>query len=858
MNYNQTIYKETLYMQIREILGDPKNFIKSNKGRRKSVNDKLSELCILANHTSIFNINNYRHKNLNDEYDLFKKLFEDAFNKTVERINSSGMNRKFDVVIDFLISYLANMGYINKNHVTNSRVRKKISSDQIFNICILSATSLLKYDYQLKDVDPGFNEILHVKFVKSLSKNLLMHIGAIILHNNIQASGALKVIIDHASQIVIENVCLVELSYQISGLFEECAISKTRYIRFNGDIKSYKVIEISHKLLSEHIIPTHMPRIIEPDNTYDNIDDYYNLSKPISNGLSRVTMSTATRDALIISHKKRFRINPDAINLFKLIDEMPYDVVKNIDSLPFTPIKHLEHMSKEIDDMLDNISDEISDKIRSEFRDIKSKKSNYNPKEMDIASFISNKTRIDINTINIHMDYYKKVKILKERKRLRCLHNTTIKFAELFIDFPIYFVNTYDYRLRMYPYSYFFSRTTGMYKYLVSEFELTKVSPEGYINMVIAYTKNFPIQYEYLGDICVERIDYIKEHFKPLNIEDLFEKSSYFYYALLGNEIYKLRDENKTNFLIEIDQKSSSCVFMSILLGHAQLAQKCNLMSKDFSDPAIILMNRSHDYYNGKISDESLKIISLNRRIHKSLLMCFCYNQTLYGRSIDLRNYLSLDSDINYISTTYPDFINNVFNNISIKRDSVNNIVKYYLENSEDGIIIDTLDGSRVSWFMFTTKKHNNGVEKRKFKSAITEENISYSLKTYDTNTIDMRKIILGLLPSLIHSIDGAIMRMIIVEVNTRYNYTINHLHDSIQFHPNQYRNILEAISEVYTNNNLESCIDRCLFNNMSNNLLVEKKVIFDKMVTEFKSYNYKKISVTKETFDPSKMYPFE
>jgi hypothetical protein len=52
----------------------------------------------------------------------------------------------------------------------------------------------------------------------------------------------------------------------------------------------------------------------------------------------------------------------------------------------------------------------------------------------------------------------------------------------------------------MYPYTYFFSRTTGIYKYLVTEYEQTKLTPEGYINMVKAYVNNFPSKYVHLGD----------------------------------------------------------------------------------------------------------------------------------------------------------------------------------------------------------------------------------------------------------------------------------------------------------------------------------------------------------------------
>jgi hypothetical protein len=34
-----------------------------------------------------------------------------------------------------------------------------------------------------------------------------------------------------------------------------------------------------------------------------------------------------------------------------------------------------------------------------------------------------------------------------------------------------------------------------------------------------------------------------------------------------------------------------------------------------------------------------------------------------------------------------------------LKKEALNKIVKYYLENSQEGITIDTLDGSKVSWY---------------------------------------------------------------------------------------------------------------------------------------------------------------
>ena len=42
--YNETIYKDSLYKQIKNILGDPKAFIKSRRDRKEIIYYKLNYL----------------------------------------------------------------------------------------------------------------------------------------------------------------------------------------------------------------------------------------------------------------------------------------------------------------------------------------------------------------------------------------------------------------------------------------------------------------------------------------------------------------------------------------------------------------------------------------------------------------------------------------------------------------------------------------------------------------------------------------------------------------------------------------------------------------------------------------------
>jgi hypothetical protein len=849
--YSQTLYKDNLYKQIRETLGCSKAFIKANKIRRSLVQEKLSELCLLANHTSIFNINTMKHENMINEYESFNHIFNRSINKKYKRVDSSDMSRQIEIVISDIYEYLRSSGYITDS-IDVIKVKSSIISEEICNICLLSSVPLIKYDHTLKGIESNHNEFLSVNFINNLSKNLLIHLSSIIVQNHIQTSTIIKHILDHSSIIIAKSRAITNISYQISEIFESCVLDDSRVYHCRATGKSYKLMSIPEYILSSYILPTHMPRIVEPDSTHDNNKDYSIYSKSISEGISSIDISSETRNALIISQKKKFRINNEAIKLFNIIDELPYEIVKNIKCLPFTPIKHLEYLDNIIINMKYNINDDISKQISYELYNIMKSDIKVN----NIVDELSIKLNIDNDIIDYHLKYYNYKKEYNDKLRLRKLHNTTIKFAELFIDFTIYFTSCYDYRLRMYPYSYFFSRTTGIYKYLVSEFEYTRVSPEGYITMVKAYINNFEEKYTYLGEISVNNIKNIKDNFKPLDISDIINESSYFYYYLLGNEIYKLRNTDKTNFMIEIDQKSSSTVFMSIILGDKKLASQCNLISNSVNDPPKILMSKFESFYKYKVSNDTLKEFTTNRKVHKYLLMCFCYNQTHYGRTELIKEYISNYKDVSYISSTYPSFIDTVFDNLSIKKDKLNNIIRYYTINSNESIKIDTIDGSKISWFIF--KKRDNKFDKNKYKSVLVDIYISYSNKRYEEEKSDVHKTVVGLIPSFIHSLDAAIMRKIINKVYIDNKYIINHLHDSIQLHPNQYNKVLDSISYVYLNSNLDKCLDNCLLKNLSNNLIVEKREIFEKLIDEFKSSNYEELVLTKEKFNVRGMFPFE
>jgi hypothetical protein len=148
----------------------------------------------------------------------------------------------------------------------------------------------------------------------------------------------------------------------------------------------------------------------------------------------------------------------------------------------------------------------------------------------------------------------------------------------------------------------------------------------------------------------------------------------------------------------------------------------------------------------------------------------------------------------------------------------------------------------------------------KKYKSPITGKNISYRPKNLYLHKRDTRKILSGFLASYIHSIDGAIMRLILKGVykSSGNGYIISHLHDSIQYHPNQYYNVMESVRNVYSSDRLKNVIDKTLFENLEAGLPADKRKEFNLLVSKFNDCSTKKVNITAENIKPRLLYPLQ
>ena len=232
--------------------------------------------------------------------------------------------------------------------------------------------------------------------------------------------------------------------------------------------------------------------------------------------------------------------------------------------------------------------------------------------------------------------------------------------------------------------------------------------------MIKAYYYNFNEEYKNFVEFSSNNFEsdnyhnIIKKNFKKVSNNRIYTKESFFYIKLLEKEIIDMFNNNfKTRFMIEIDQKSSSSVFLSLVLGNKKLSEKSNLISNE-NDPPKYLMNASKEFFDKipSISDESKNILYNNRDLHKQLFMRYCYNQSFFGRVLTIIDNFNIDMEsAQIISKHYNNFLNRKMDGVKDQINRVNKIVKYVIKRNNVRVLIKTINGYLINWKIFKKSK---------------------------------------------------------------------------------------------------------------------------------------------------------
>merc|ERR1711871_836373 len=159
--------------------------------------------------------------------------------------------------------------------------------------------------------------------------------------------------------------------------------------------------------------------------------------------------------------------------------------------------------------------------------------------------------------------------------------------ADCLIGYTLYYPTKFDYRGRQYPLAKFAANTSGNYRYLVKikdKYTINTTGLEEVFKAIYSNTASEEKATEFLASGSCYKLskkDLYKELLAFLNKNTPSEqcfRTNFIYKTLLINKFKSLRDAKfKTSIRVERDQKSSSSVFMAMLLRNRALASKSSL-----------------------------------------------------------------------------------------------------------------------------------------------------------------------------------------------------------------------------------------------------------------------------------------
>lgn len=427
-------------------------------------------------------------------------------------------------------------------------------------------------------------------------------------------------------------------------------------------------------------------------------------------------------------------------------------------------------------------------------------------------------------------------------------------------------------RLRLYPLEHWISRTSGVLKHLLCDYNSITLTVKGLINLMQAYfacDKNCGesldkyLSSKHITDNNLSNKKLLYNFFHN-NYLDFTKIKNTLYFMHLHMELIKSEKINKTDVNVELDQTASSIVFLSLLLRDKKMAKSANLISPEKSCPYTFVMSYFEKFasnYMTNLDQTAIIFLKSSRKLHKYALMCYIYNQTHLGRIQDFKSvwieeykrYPTIEEikTLNEFAVKYNDFIELIFPNTKKKLELLNKAV-ILAANTTGKTTIATLEGEILTWYFYKSTK----LVPYKFNPS-TMASKSNRLNAIQSNkTLDINAHTKKFLSYLIHSIDAAVLRYIIRKFTEKFNYKINHLHDCILLHPNYVEDFYSVINELYNSDIMYNIADKLVFDPIKGSLPLSSREELDQIKNEYLSLcdNFK----NEMNFNSKNIYHFE
>ena len=875
MKYNEHFNKE-----LQKNLGKSSSFLKKDNKRKIFFQNKLDDLYRKENKYDLPTFNEKMDKNFDfyfgdtylayrDRVFLFMSKHKKKDKRTNKIIGKTQLKSVFDsiILVWFKDKSISKKNFNNLNNLDtfNKNIFNIFSSKDFFHslirIALRQRTESLtgRNIKKTTSIRDNIDYLLLVEQFKKSSKEKEYSTDFFIYENFFRAA-VFELLLTRIMYFSLKSITKNNGEGPILKKWELLVgqtIRKFKYTQGRWDKKNpfYKIVNTNHMLVDEIL---------------ENLNECLFLKHKIDNRHSTPKFKYRT---LLFFPTQILKLTLKNNHLPYITEPKKYVFGQICEN---NPVSHKTHI----------ISDgtELSERTLKSLNISQSKKFKISETAIDVFNDLSNLSLEDSYLIQNKVafnviDDYTEDSIL-HRKRDEFFN--VLGVAPILLNFPIFFPNYLDFRGRLMQSTFLFSKTSGDYKYLVTEFKNKTLTLRGFYRMLESYyqggdrsyLEKFLLKYELPGTgRCFKRMQNMATFFKENKYPVLFS-DRVVYYSILEREIQKsILNGFRTDFMLEIDQKSSSSVFLSLFCENKELARSSNLYGSagDFYDQIrrnaleFMLLNNRKDSSGVYFSSKVIRFLVKDKNPLKQITLAYLYTQRPFQRFLDLKKRgeslgLKLspeEEDALYnFSFGFEKIIRMSYEDLPRQ---IKLIIKWYETTSKltKDITLRTIDGSSFRYRYAYSKKIST---KRWSITSNTRKSFSYNL--YDDRA-NNRKGRVSFLANIIQSIEAGFIRILIADMSELHNYKIQTLHDSISVHPNKLDDVWDCIYYIYVNDTFRNLAEKTVFQPWENSIpLAEKNSSTYRRAyqikKEFNSLKSVRFRNRKNSFKPENMYPLK
>ena len=450
-----------------------------------------------------------------------------------------------------------------------------------------------------------------------------------------------------------------------------------------------------------------------------------------------------------------------------------------------------------------------------------------------------------------------------------------LSLAEVFSGFDLFFTTRLDYRGRTYPEQNVFSRTQGIFKYLVCSSKRERLKPLDYVHLFNAFlagvdgdkaleslVKLLSTHNSMDEDLTNECIRVLDEAALSFQIKRSIKKELYF--TLLKLEILEALKTGVSGFLIELDQRSSTPALMAILFGNLELAEATIFTSERNAELVPRLQQSVKVWFDlgGIVLEEGearqfYDVLVKDKRVMKACFLRFINGQKANGRGETLMSFIklySLKEDwvlVYKLANSFDKFVDTQFSSLNLQKRALEGIFRLFIRE-QGGLKFFLPDGVVIEYCIFDFRSSY-----KRFKVLPVGE-VSGKVFTrhgvFTSTQVDFLPMERSAVPNLMQSIDAYVLRRVLYALGKK-GFHVNHTHDSFMVPCSIITEFFSIMDTVYKEEFLKLSIDNLVIIPNSEKL---SSGVHHKISSKMRDIQKVGKSISWERFDARNCYKFE